>query len=90
VYDKSLKSKGVEVYAVDIADDEAKWKKFIKEKNLDWFNVHDKYHTYFFHQLYDIYSTPVIYLLDENKKIKAKRIDVDQLSGFIDFLEKKK
>lgn len=28
---------------------------------------------------YDIYSTPVIMLLDENKKIVAKRLDVDNL-----------
>jgi len=28
---------------------------------------------------YDIYSTPVIYLLDENKKIIAKRLDVENL-----------
>jgi hypothetical protein len=32
----------------------------------------------------------VIYLLDENKKIKAKRIDVEQLDGYIDYLEKMK
>jgi len=39
---------------------------------------------------YDIYSTPVIYLLDENKVIKAKRIDVKQLGTVIDALEKEK
>ena len=50
--------------------------------------MHDKYKQYYLRELFDIYSTPVIYLLDENKKIKAKRIDVDQLDGYIDFLEK--
>ena len=89
-YDKTLKSKGVMVYAVDIEDDATKWKKFIIDKKMDWINCHDKYKQYYLRQLYDIYSTPVIYLLDENKKIKAKRIDVDQLDGFIDHLEKMK
>jgi thiol-disulfide isomerase/thioredoxin len=88
LYDKTLKEKGVTVYAVNIEDDAAKWKKFIIDKNLNWINCHDKYKQYFLRDLFDIYSTPVIYLLDENKKIKAKRIDVEQLDGYIDHLEK--
>jgi hypothetical protein len=32
----------------------------------------------------------VIYLLDENKIIKAKRIESEQLDGLIDMLEKEK
>ncbi len=87
-YDKTLKKKGVAVFAVDIEDDPAKWKKFIIDKKMDWINTHDKYKQYFLRDLYDIYSTPVIYLLDENKRIKAKRIDVEQLDGYIEFLEK--
>ncbi|HEY4800413.1 MAG TPA: redoxin domain-containing protein, partial [Bacteroidia bacterium] len=43
VYDKSLQAKGITVYSVDIEDDATKWKKFIKEKKLNWINVHDKY-----------------------------------------------
>lgn len=89
-YDKKLKAKGVTVYAVDIEDNSEKWKKFIIDNKMNWVNVHDKYHQYALRQLYDIYSTPVIYLLDENKKIKAKRIDAEQLDGYIDFLEKMK
>jgi hypothetical protein len=42
-----------------------------------------------FRKLYDIYSTPVLYLLDENKKILAKRINVEQLTEFIKEREKK-
>jgi len=87
-YDKTLKAKGVTVFAVDIEDNATKWKKFIVEKKLDWVNTHDKYKQYYLRELFDIYSTPVIYLLDENKRIKAKRIDVDQLDGYIDHLEK--
>ncbi len=89
-YDSTLKAKGVRVYAVDIEDNAEKWKKFIIDNKLPWINVHDKYKQYYLRDLFDIYSTAVIYLLDDNKKIKAKRIDVDQLDGFIDFLEKQK
>jgi peroxiredoxin len=89
-YDSTLKAKGVQVYAVDIEDNAQKWKKFIIDNKMKWVNVHDKYKQYYLRDLFDIYSTPVIYLLDENKIIKAKRIDVDQLDGYIDFLEKVK
>lgn len=89
-YNSKLKAKGVAVYSVDIEDIDDKWRKFIREKNLNFINVHDKYKQYYLRQLYDIYSTPVIYLLDENKRIKGKRLDVDQIEGFIDFLEKQK
>ena len=36
---------------------------------------------------YDIYSTPVIYLLDKDKKILAKRISYKQISKIIERLE---
>lgn len=90
VYNSKLKAKGVTIFAVDIEDAEDKWKNFIREKNLNFINVRDKYRQYYLRQLYDIYSSPVIYLLDENKRIKGKRLDVDQLEGFIDFLDKQK
>lgn len=89
-YNKKLKTKDVKVYAVDIEGNAEKWKKFIIDNKMDWINVHDKFNQNPLRQLYDIYSTPVIYLLDENKKIRAKRIDAEQLDGYIDFLEKKK
>jgi hypothetical protein len=37
-----------------------------------------------FKNIYDIYSTPVMYILDENKKILAKRIGVEQVPDFFD------
>jgi hypothetical protein len=39
---------------------------------------------------YDIYSTPVIYILDKDKKIKAKRIDVNQIKPILTALDKTK
>lgn len=90
LYDKIKQTKGVEVYGVCIEQEEVKWKKFIREKKLNWLNVRDQYKQYYLREMYDIYSTPVIYLLDDKKIIKAKRIDVDQVEGFIDHLEKVK
>src|SRR6185295_10024677 len=69
----SLLAKGVniKVYAVDIEVDVDKWKKFVHDHNLNWINVNDPQHQSNFRQLYDIYSTPVIYILDEKKVIRA-------------------
>ncbi|NTW33010.1 MAG: redoxin domain-containing protein [Bacteroidetes bacterium] len=83
LYD-SIKSNGVEVYAVCTDPKIDEWKKFIIKNSLNWINVMDIQNTTGFHTIYDIYSTPVIYLLDENKKILAKRLSVEQLRDFIE------
>ncbi len=75
--------KGVEVYSVDIATDNERWKKYIRDNHLNWLNVHDPNRRVSYKTLYDIYSTPVIYLLDENKKIIAKRIGQEQLDEML-------
>jgi peroxiredoxin/prefoldin subunit 5 len=76
----SLKSEGVEAFAVGIESDPAIWKEFIREHKLNWVNVNDLYEQSRFRDYYDIQTTPVIYLLDEKKKIVAKRLDVANLS----------
>jgi thiol-disulfide isomerase/thioredoxin len=84
LYDK-YKAKGVEVYAVDDAVEEAKWKKYIVEHNLNWINVADlQTHNNFRHD-YDLTSTPQIFLLDDIKTIAAKRIDVETLENILKF-----
>lgn len=85
IYDK-FKNKGVEVFAVCTITDTAEWKKFIREKHLeDFINVIDRYNLSHFRDYYDIYSTPVIYLLDKDKKILAKRIDPEQLDELLEY-----
>lgn len=84
------KDKGVAVYAVDIEVDTEKWKKYIRQNQLDWINVSDPYHQSNFRQLYDVYSTPVIYILDEQKKIRAKRIAAEQIDEVLELLSGEK
>jgi peroxiredoxin len=83
-YYDSIKTKGLEVFAVNTDPNVDGWKKYIREHKLDWINVMDQQNVTGFHTTYDIYSTPVIYLLDENKKILAKRVSVEQLEEFMD------
>ncbi len=88
LYD-SIKTKSFEVYAFDTDPNVDHWKKYIIDNKLNWINVMDVQNTTGFHTTYDIYSTPVIYLLDENKKILAKRLSVEQLKEFLDMQFKK-
>lgn len=92
LYHAALKKYNVKIYAVDADLETEKWKKFIKENNLNegWIHVHDPSRTTNFRAFYDVYSTPTIYLLDENKVIRGKRIDHTNILGLIEWLDKKK
>jgi hypothetical protein len=63
----------------------AKMKNFIRKHKLTgWINVNGpRALTKPYADLYDIYSTPVIYVLDEKKAIIAKRIEGKQVGDFI-------
>ncbi len=82
--EKGWKNKGIAVYSVSIDREEKDWKKFLKEKKITTFiNVWDKFTHTDFRKMWDIYSTPVIYVLDEKMIIRAKRLGVDQLEEFL-------
>ena len=71
------------------------WKKFIKEKNLSsgWIQAYEtkeakaateKAGKPNFRQLYDIYKTPTVYLLDKDKHIVAKQLSLEQFDDLIE------
>ena len=94
-----FKSKGIQVFAASIVREMDLWKKFIAEfKIQSWINgidIHKNVKTgkeeYFtdFRNTFDVYSTPIVYILDKNKRIIGKRIPVDKIQEFIEFTEKK-
>jgi hypothetical protein len=91
LYHQLLKDKiDVKVFCVYTQHEFVKYKKYVEEKKLDWINVYDGVHYNNLKDKYDIYSTPVIYILDKDKKIKAKRIDVDQIKLILTALDKVK
>ena len=52
---------------------------------MNWINVDGpRTLTGDFHEQYDINSTPVIYLLDDQKKIIAKRLAADKIGYFLE------
>jgi thiol-disulfide isomerase/thioredoxin len=87
VYEK-FKSRGVEVFAVcsKVTDKVPECWKYIDEKEgMDrWINVVDPYLKSRYKQIYDIRSTPQIFILDDKKEIISKRIGAEQLEEVLE------
>lgn len=92
---QSMKTKNVKIVAASIDRTPSRWKGFIQEFKLqeiiNGIDIHknpqtgkDEYYTDFKNS-FDVYATPVIYILDKDKKIIAKRLPVEQIEDFIDF-----
>lgn len=87
----SWKNKGVAIIGIKTEGTREDWLSFIKEHKLNgWIHALDADNTTNYRRLYDVYSTPVVYLLDENKKIVAKRLAVEQLNEFLEHAGQKK
>lgn len=86
----AIKKEGIDlkVFSVYTQHDYEKWRKYIIDNKLDWINVYDGVHVNNIKEKYDIYSTPVIYVLNKDKRIKAKRIGTEQLKDIIKQMEK--
>ncbi len=96
MYKAKWKKYGVAVYSVNIYDNEIPaWKKFMNEKKLspEWVQAYEtkdakaageKAGKANYRQLYDIYKTPTIYLLDKDKHIIAKQLSLEQFDDLIE------
>lgn len=100
-YNASWKSVGVKVFAVNIERHAvAEWKKYITENKLsDWIHVYQTQQNYDaemasqrpgIRQLYDVVTTPTIFLLDNEKHIIAKNLDINGFNEIIKYREKNK
>ncbi len=91
IYER-LKEKGVKVIAIhtiSTVEGKRKWIDFVNEHSLyDWVNAWSPY-SLEFKDIYDVYTTPTILILDANKKIIAKKINPEQVEEVIDFELKK-
>lgn len=77
-----------EVYSVYTQDDWEGWKKYVKEKRLKYINVGNMYGKSNYRKEYFFIATPQIYILDKDKRIKLKNIDIDGLAQVLDLLTK--
>jgi len=82
-YDK-VRNDGVEVFTVCTTKDKQAWTKYIEDNALTWINGWDPDRASHFDFLYNVQTTPLIYILDRNKKIIAKKLAVEDVPSFID------
>lgn len=100
IYQAKWKKQGVVVYGVMVDGGKDLWTKFIRENNLNgWLHVYqlpsqaeadEKAGKPSYRQLYDVYQTPILYLLDKDKRIIAKKLTYLQLNEVIDLKTKTK
>ena len=90
IYKKSLQNKNIKVLAVSTLfgeEGKIKWIDFVnKHKLYDWMNAWNPY-SYQYKIDYDILATPQFFLLDQDKKIIAKRIGPEQIEPLINAYE---
>ena len=79
----------VEVFAVSADTSMVKMKKYIEDLDLDWISANGpRTITPHYQKLYDANTTPTTYLLDEKKKIIAKKIKAEKIEEFLDNYER--
>lgn len=93
IYKTKWKGMGVVIYGVMTDGGKDNWIKFIKDHQMnDWVHVYELPSTTAkitaegkpsYRQLYDVYQTPMLYLLDKEKRIIAKKLSLEQLDEVI-------
>jgi Domain of unknown function (DUF5106)/AhpC/TSA family len=99
IYQAKWKYEGVQIYGVMVDGGQDNWLNFIRTHNLgDWINVYQSTAQHDavvaagrpdYRQLYDVYQTPVLYLLDKEKRIVAKKLTYQQVDEVINLKLKK-
>lgn len=88
-YNNNKERFNLEVYAVSADTSMQKMKDYIKEMKMPWITVNGPRSTVGSYQkLYDAFSTPTMYVLDEKKKIIAKKPPIDRLVEFLENYER--
>jgi thiol-disulfide isomerase/thioredoxin len=87
VYHELKKTVDLKVFSVYTLNEFDKWKKYIIKNKLDFVNIYDPIHLNNVKEKYDIFSTPKVYVLDKDKKIKSKHMPVDKIPELIKLYE---
>ncbi len=82
-YDE-FRSLGVEVVAVCTVTDVDRWKTYIEETNMEFINLADPGYESNFRVYYDLRSTPKLYLLDQERRIVAKQLEIEDILSFVE------
>lgn len=99
IFKAKWKKEGVALYGVMVDGGMDNWKKFINDHQLTgWTHVYqlpsqrkdeEAASKPNYRQLYDVYQTPILYLLDKDKRIIAKKLSWDQMDLVLSIKMKK-
>ena len=82
-YNKNKDRFSIEVYAVSADTSMMKMRDYVKEMKMPWITVNGPRSAVGNYQkLYDAFSTPTLYIIDEKKKIIAKKPPIERLEDF--------
>ncbi|SKC86366.1 redoxin domain-containing protein [Ohtaekwangia koreensis] len=88
-YTKDKTRFNLEVYAVSTDTSMAKMRDYIKTMNMKWITVNGpRTYSGTYADLYDAVTTPSLFVLDEKKKIIAKKLPIEKLEEFFVNYEK--
>lgn len=80
----------VQFIAIYTQTNKGDWLEFIETEQLhDWINVYDPTRESNMLDLYDIYKTPRVYLLNKEKTIITKDIEPEELEDYLDVMFKR-
>lgn len=78
-----MKDKGLDVYGIAVNTEDAKWRASMKKYNMPWTNVFDPTNKSIYGKYY-VDNTPEVYVLNPDRTIIAKNLQVDQIMTVIE------
>ncbi len=98
MFQHKWKQEGIALYGVMVDGGKEAWVNYIRQNNLkDWIHVYEttaqRDAGYAagkpnYRQLYDVYQTPILYLLDKDKRIIAKKLTYEQIDEVLNMKKK--
>lgn len=79
----TYKQFGIEIYGFCTHSNFRIWQDYVHSKNLTWTNVYDPENSTSFREIYQVYYTPKIYLLDQDKYIVIKSNNSSDILDYI-------
>ncbi|MBL7824999.1 MAG: redoxin domain-containing protein [Saprospiraceae bacterium] len=76
-------AKSVAALAINTDKQEAYWKKFVAQQHWNWHDLSDENQIEQLDKQFGIYSLPVIYVLDRQKRILYKRVKPNELGNLL-------
>jgi thiol-disulfide isomerase/thioredoxin len=73
----------LEIFAVSTDTSAVRWKSYVHRHQLPWINVFGRKGRQSYFHLYDVESTPTVFLLDDKKTILAKYLAPDKFGEII-------